>query len=603
MKKTIIGFLLFAAALVSAACSDDTTDAGGRGPVGPRLLSIMPKAGYAGNTAILSGSNFSVEAAENSVTINGVEAVVTEATPTRLTITLPQNPAGTYPVAVKVGACESVEEVEFTYSEEPVGDVLAITTVSPTSGYAGDAVVIRGTCFSTTPSENKVEINGRRAEVTRATATKLELRMPENDEGTFTFTVSVGKESVSGLMFTYLHVPTLALFSVAPESGMPGEEVTIAGECFSPVASENKVEIGGVEAEVVSATDAAMRVKLPELGAGVYTVKVTVGDKSVEGLRITLLMPAKRYVYTVSTFLGTAGRDTGKVNQDGGPAEAKFNMPHGLCYAPDGSVWIIDRGNNSIRRMDIATRTLTTLAKNGQNGVTFNAPWLGAFNSKGEFYFANKAAKNIVKIAGGDHTASVVVSGLTDPLAVTFDAQDNMFIVDRGASAIVRCAAPGYTEKSEFVKLAGALCAEFDSKGNLIVATNTRKIVAIAPDGTQTDLAGSGTKGASDGEPEQPLTAQFGDMWGLSIDGRNNIYVVDGSYHNIRRFSPDASGDYAKGTVKTVIGTGKAGKVDGVGTAASVNTPYDVLVNEAGTEMWISDLMNFLVRRVEITEE
>ena len=253
--------------------------------------------------------------------------------------------------------------------------------------------------------------------------------------------------------------------------------------------------------------------------------------------------------------------------------------------------------------MDIATRTLTTLAKNGQNGVTFNAPWLGAFNSKGEFYFANKAAKNIVKIAGGDHTASVVVSGLTDPLAVTFDAQDNMFIVDRGASAIVRCAAPGYTEKSEFVKLAGALCAEFDSKGNLIVATNTRKIVAIAPDGTQTDLAGSGTKGASDGEPEQPLTAQFGDMWGLSIDGRNNIYVVDGSYHNIRRFSPDASGDYAKGTVKTVIGTGKAGKVDGVGTAASVNTPYDVLVNEAGTEMWISDLMNFLVRRVEITEE
>ena len=55
--------------------------------------------------------------------------------------------------------------------------------------------------------------------------------------------------------------------------------------------------------------------------------------------------------------------------------------------------------------------------------------------------------------------------------------------------------------------------------------------------------------------------------------------------------------------MKTVIGTGKAGKVDGVGTAASVNTPYDVLVNEAGTEMWISDLMNFLVRRVEITEE
>ncbi len=603
MKKTIIGFLLFAVALVSAACSDDTTDAAGRGPVGPRLLSIMPKAGYAGNTAIVSGSNFSATASENRVTINGVEAVVTEATPTRLTITLPQNPAGTYPVAVKVGESESVEEVEFTYSEEPVGDCLAITTVSPTSGYAGDAVVIRGTCFSTTPSENKVEINGRRVEVTRATETKLELRMPENDEGTFPFTVSVGKESVSGLMFTYLHVPTLAIFSVAPTSGMPGEEVTIAGECFSPVASENKVEIGGMAAEVVSATDAALRVKLPALGAGVYTVKVTVGDKSVEGLQFTMLVPTKRYVYTVSTFLGTAGRDTGKVNQDGGPSVAKFNMPHGMCYAPDGKVWIVDRGNNSIRMFDPATAMLTTLVKNGQDGVTLNAPWLAAFNSKGDYYVVNKGAKNVVKISGAAHTASVAVSGLNDPLAVAFDAQDNMFIVDRGASAIVRCAAPDYTEKSDFAKITGGLCAEFDSNGLLIVATNTRKIVAFATDGTQTDLAGSGAKGALDGEPGEPLTAQFGDMWGLSIDGQNNIYVVDGSYHNIRRFSPDASGDYTKGTVKTVVGTGKAGKVDGVGTAASINTPYDVLVDEAGTEMWISDLMNFLVRRVEITEE
>ena len=130
---------------------------------------------------------------------------------------------------------------------------------------------------------------------------------------------------------------------------------------------------------------------------------------------------------------------------------------------------------------------------------------------------------------------------------------------------------------------------------------NNYTVVSVAPDGTQSVLAGSGTKGSSDGTPGEPQTAQFGDMWGISIDQTGNIYITDGTYHTIRRFSPDENGDYTQGSVETVIGTaGKKGATDGVGDAGLLNTPYDVLVSPDGKTIWISDLMNFLVRRATV---
>lgn len=598
MKNTIYRFLLSCAALLLLAgggCSDDDEQVTGEKPA-PELLSIIPKAGYAGNLAIISGSHFSPQAELNDVTIGGTPAVVNEASATRLVVTLPEKDKGDYTVAVTVDGVR-VEGLSFTYADEPAAPELGLISVLPTSAYVGDEVLIRGTGFSTEAADNAVTINGAAAEVRAATATTLKVIVPENPDGTYPFKVSVAGKSAGGLLFTYLHLPTLRIASVSPARGYAGDELTIEGECFSAVASENIVEINGKQAEVINASETMLKVIAPENPAGVYTIRVTVGEKTVEGASFTY--PFGKY--TLSTWLGAAGRDTAKACVDGAPDVVQFNTPHGLALAPDNSLWIIDRGNNAIRRVDLATELTTTIVKTGQDGVTINAPWRGSFNSKGDFYCANKAAKNILKITSG-YAASIPISGLNDPLDVQFDADDNLYVVDRGVKAVLKYAAPDYAEKSTFATFtAGPLSAAFDVAGNLIVCINNFTVVSVAPDGKQRLLAGDGTKGGGDGTPGEPQTAQFGNMWGISIDSMGNIYISDESSHTIRRLAPDENGDYSRGSVETVIGTaGKKGKTDGVGGEGLFNQPYDVLVSPDGKTIWVSDLMNFLVRRATV---
>ena len=598
MKNFIYSFLLSSTLLLLLAgggCNDDDGTVTGEIPA-PELLSIIPKAGYAGNLAIISGSHFSPQAELNDVTISGTSAEVTEASATRLVITLPQKEKGDYTVSVTVGGI-SVEGLSFTYADEPEDPELGLISVLPTKAYVGDEVLIRGTGFSATASDNTVTINGAAAEVRAATETTLKVILPENPDGTYPFKVSVAGDSAEGLLFTYLHTPTLRIGSVSPVRGYAGSELTITGECFSAVASENVVEINGKKAVVTNASETMLKVTAPENPAGVYTIRVTVGDKTVEGASFTYLFGK----YILSTWLGSAGRATANTYVDGAPDVVKFNTPHGLALASDNSLWIIDRGNNAIRRVDLTTDQTTTIVKSLQNDVKINAPWRGSFNSKGDFYCANKAAKNILKVTS-EYVVSIPISGLNDPLDVQFDADDNLYVIDRGAKAVLKYTAPDYMEKSTFAAFsAGPLSAAFDAAGNCIVCMNNYTIVSVAPDGKQSVLAGSGTKGGSDGTPGEPQTAQFGNMWGISIDHTGNIYITDENSHTIRRFSPDENGDYTRGSVETVIGTaGKSGKTDGIGEAALLNAPYDVLVSPDGKTIWISDLMNFLVRRATV---
>lgn len=66
------------------------------------------------------------------------------------------------------------------------------------------------------------------------------------------------------------------------------------------------------------------------------------------------------YVSTLAGGSGTAGAS------DGPAATARFNAPRGVASAPDGSVYVADTGNHTIRRIAV-DGTVTTVA--GQAGV------------------------------------------------------------------------------------------------------------------------------------------------------------------------------------------------------------------------------------------
>ena len=104
-------------------------------------------------------------------------------------------------------------------------------------------------------------------------------------------------------------------------------------------------------------------------------------------------------------------------------------------------------------------------------------------------------------------------------------------------------------------------------------------------------IAGSGTAGALDGIG---LSAQFNNTCGVVSDASSNLYVLDYASCNIKKIT------IATGQVTTIAGTGAAGSVNGIGTAASFNYPMGLAIDPAYKYLYVSCLSDHLIRRVEI---
>ncbi|HCN79432.1 MAG TPA: hypothetical protein DIT13_19895, partial [Verrucomicrobiales bacterium] len=108
-------------------------------------------------------------------------------------------------------------------------------------------------------------------------------------------------------------------------------------------------------------------------------------------------------------------------------------------------------------------------------------------------------------------------------------------------------------------------------------------------------LAGSpGLSGSTDGTGS---AARFNNPWGgVSADDAGNVYVADQANHIIRKITPG-------GVVTTIAGSaGLTGSANGTGAAARFNYPNAVVVDPAGTELFVVDLVNNTIRRVDLAD-
>lgn len=158
--------------------------------------------------------------------------------------------------------------------------------------------------------------------------------------------------------------------------------------------------------------------------------------------------------------------------------------------------------------------------------------------------------------------------------------------------------------KSTFATLTMSLnYIVFDKNGNMIVGTfASYTLVQIAPDGTQTTIAGDGAKGTEyyDGEPGNPLTAKIGATFGIAAGSDGCLYISDNTYHCIRKLTPDVAGDYSKGTLETIAGSGKAGYSDGIGLKAAFNQPYEIIITEDCKTMYVAGAVNYVIQRITV---
>ena len=127
-----------------------------------------------------------------------------------------------------------------------------------------------------------------------------------------------------------------------------------------------------------------------------------------------------------------------------------------------------------------------------------------------------------------------------------------------------------------------------DAGGNVFVSEYDNHLIRkITPAGNISVFAGSGSAGAANGTG---AAASFNHPAGLAADASGNLWVADMGNNLIRKITP-------AGVVSTYAGSGSAGQVDGLGTAASFNAPAAIAVG-AGNTLYVADYQSGRIRKI-----
>ncbi|NDZ14032.1 hypothetical protein C7T35_34065 [Variovorax sp. WS11] len=193
--------------------------------------------------------------------------------------------------------------------------------------------------------------------------------------------------------------------------------------------------------------------------------------------------------------------------------------------------------------------------------------------------------------------AGSVVPGYS--VGVVVDAGGNVYVADyennvirkitpTGDASILAGSTEGWTDATGTdAQFNGPAGLAIDSSGNVYVADYDNNVIRkITPNGTVTTVAGSGSRGAADG---QGAAASFDRPNGLKVDASGHIYVADASNHLIRKITPD-------GVVTTLAGSTQ-GFADGTGIAAQFDYPWGIALDADGN-VYVADSSNNKIRKI-----
>lgn len=337
----------------------------------------------------------------------------------------------------------------------------------------------------------------------------------------------------------------------------------------------------------------------------------------------------------IDTIAGSGAKtDSGPT----GPAlSTNLAEPFGLEFGPDGALYICERGLHRIRRWDPKSNELSTYAGTGKPGFSgdggpatdgaLNEPHELRFDRAGNLYWTDmknhvirkvdRATKVLSTFAGtggkpgfsGDGGPAAKAQ-LAQPHSLAFDAADNLYIADIGNHRIRKVDA-----KTGVIETIGGTGEKKLPRDGAVAKTSPilgPRALFVAGDvmwialreghavwkldlkaGTLHHVGGDGVAGfaVADGPVKN---ARFSGPKGIAVGPDGMVYVVDSGNHLLRKIDP------AKATISVVAGVPKEAKFAGDGGPAAqahLNNLHGVCIAADGT-IYIGDSDNHRVRRV-----
>lgn len=270
-----------------------------------------------------------------------------------------------------------------------------------------------------------------------------------------------------------------------------------------------------------------------------------------------------------ATIFAGSGENT---FEDGSAEEAAFAGPAGLAIY-DNSLYVADKNNNKIRKVDLATGRVTTLAGSGNasyepgalvdgnvNQARFNFPSALVVDSDGTIYVADSQNNAIRKISGdtvttlagngtqGDSDAAGSASRFNNPKSVAILDETTLLVADTGNNKLKTVnkitgetrtfAGNGALDLKDGLLLQASFYSPSDvivtEAGNIFVSDTFNHAIRVIPRSSDSVyvLTGNGEPGFKDGIMAE---AMFSSPIAIAEERNGAILVVDAGNRTIRR--------------------------------------------------------------------